>query len=65
MKKYKVLTKKDSPTQYTGEFDPEKWENVINTYAKQGWAIVSCVSVPSNNMNPRAWDLFTVLEKDE
>ena len=47
MKEYKVMTQKDR--WFGGKFDPEKLEGAINSYAAQGWSVVSMAtaSIPS------------------
>ena len=39
MKKYKVLTQKDK--WFSGKFNPQTLEAAINSYAEQGWRVVS------------------------
>ena len=45
-REYKVITQKDK--WFSGKFDPEKVEGVLNSYAKQGWVMkgVATASVP-------------------
>ena len=45
-REYKVITQKDK--WFSGKFDPEKVEGVLNSYAKQGWVMkgVARASVP-------------------
>jgi hypothetical protein len=45
-REYKVITQKDK--WFSGKFDPEKVEGVLNSYAKQGWTMkgVATASVP-------------------
>jgi Domain of unknown function (DUF4177) len=47
VKEYKVLTQKDRF--FGGKFDPEKLEKAINSYAAEGWSVVSVAtaSIPS------------------
>lgn len=47
VKEYKVLTQKDRF--FGGKFDPEKLEKAINSYATQGWSVVSVATanIPS------------------
>jgi hypothetical protein len=47
MKQYKVITQKDRF--FGGKFDPEKLEAAINSYATEGWEVVSVAtaSIPS------------------
>lgn len=42
-KEYKVLTQKDKF--FAGEFSPEKLEPAINSYAAQGWLVVSVATI--------------------
>ncbi len=36
---YKVLTERDS--RFSGSFDPESLETTLNSYASEGWRVVS------------------------
>jgi hypothetical protein len=36
---YKVLTERDA--RFSGSFDPENLERTINSYAAEGWRVVS------------------------
>lgn len=66
MKEYKVLTQKlfKPPFQNT-KFDPEKLEAKINSYAAEGWAVVSVAT----GIHPTFWrqreELVVVMEKDK
>ncbi|MDF2698904.1 MAG: hypothetical protein K0Q49_460 [Haloplasmataceae bacterium] len=42
MKEYKVLTQKDK--WFSGKFDPIKLEGALNSYAQQGWELVTCAT---------------------
>jgi hypothetical protein len=42
---YKVLTKEDR--RWTGKFSPESLEQVLNSYATEGWRVVSTLPVAS------------------
>ena len=42
MKEYKVLSQKDK--WFSGKFDPEKLEQAMNSYAQQGWRVISAFS---------------------
>jgi hypothetical protein len=48
---YKVLTKEDR--RWTGKFSPENLEHMLNTYAAEGWRVVSSLTVTS------MWSLST------
>jgi hypothetical protein len=45
-REYKVITQKDK--WFSGKFDPEKVEGLLNSYAKQGWVMkgIATASVP-------------------
>ena len=36
---YKVLTERDS--RFSGSFDPESLETTLNSYASEGWRVIS------------------------
>ena len=42
---YKVLSKQDR--RWSGKFSPEQLEQVLNSYAAEGWRVVSSVPVAS------------------
>jgi len=42
---YKVLTKEDR--RWSGKFSPESLEHTLNSYAADGWRVVSSVAVAS------------------
>ena len=42
---YKVLTKEDR--RWSGKFNPESLEQVLNSYAAEGWRVVSTFPVAS------------------
>jgi hypothetical protein len=48
---YKVLTKEDR--RWSGKFSPESLESTLNSYAAEGWRVVSSVPVAS------AWSMST------
>ena len=48
---YKVLTKEDR--RWTGKFSPENLEHTLNSYAAEGWRVVSSFPVLS------PWSLST------
>lgn len=58
---YKVLTKEDR--RWSGKFSPENLERALNSYAAEGWRVVSSVPMTS------PWSLSTsqvivVLERE-
>ena len=42
---YKVLTKEDR--RWSGKFSPESLEHTLNSYASEGWRVVSSLPVAS------------------
>ena len=42
---YKVLTKEDR--RWSGKFSPENLEHTLNSYAAEGWRVVSSLMVTS------------------
>lgn len=58
---YKVLTQKDK--WFSGKFDPEKLEEALNAYAKQGWRMrgMATASIPSFGSSRE--ELVFVLER--
>lgn len=58
---YKILTQKDK--WFSGKFDPEKLEQALNAYAKQGWRMrgMATASVPGFGSNRD--ELIFVLER--
>jgi Domain of unknown function (DUF4177) len=42
---YKVITERDAL--FSGAFDPEKLEHTLNTYAADGWRVVSALNAAS------------------
>lgn len=63
-KEYKVLTQRDKC--FAGEFSPEKLEPAINSYAAQGWRVVSVatISLPSGPGGTRE-ELIVVMGRDK
>ncbi|MDR2468172.1 MAG: DUF4177 domain-containing protein [Spirochaetaceae bacterium] len=59
MKKYKVWML--NPTK---KFVPEEIEQELNTYAEQGWRVVSS-NAGKFCVNPQRSDIIIILEKDE
>ncbi len=59
---YKVLTQKDK--WFSGKFDPERLEQALNAYAKQGWRVrgVTSASIPGL-MGGNRDELIVVMER--
>jgi hypothetical protein len=64
IREYKVLTQRDE--RFAGAFAPEKLEQVLNSYAAQGWHVVSVatVPVPETAGGPRN-EMIAVLGRDK
>lgn len=63
MKKYKVLTQKDK--WFSGKFSPEKLEEALNSYAEQGWVVVSAATADIPGFGGSRQELVFILERDE
>lgn len=61
MKEYKVLTQKDRF--FGGKFDPEKLEIAINSYAGEGWEVVSVATASIPSLTGAREELIVVLER--
>jgi len=62
MKEYKVLTQKDRF--FAGKFDPEKLEKAINSYATEGWAVVSVATASIPSLSGAREEMIVVMERD-
>lgn len=58
MKQYKVLTQKGK--WFSGKFDPQRLEEAINSYAKQGWSVKTAFSAVTLSRE----DAVIILERD-
>jgi predicted rRNA methylase YqxC with S4 and FtsJ domains len=63
MKQYKVMTQKDRF--FGGKFDPDKLENAINSYAEQGWQVVSVATASIPSFGGNREELIVVLEREK
>lgn len=63
MKEYKVLTQKDRF--FSGKFDPEKLESAINSYAAQGYAVITSATASIPSMTGTREELIVILERDK
>jgi hypothetical protein len=61
MKQYKVMTQKDRF--FGGKFDPEKLESAINSYAEQGWEVISIATASIASFGGNREELIVVLER--
>jgi hypothetical protein len=62
MKQYKVLTQKDRF--FAGKFDPEKLESAINSYAAEGWEVVSIATASIPSITGTREEMVVVLGRD-
>jgi predicted rRNA methylase YqxC with S4 and FtsJ domains len=63
MKQYKVLTQKDRF--FAGKFDPEKLESAINSYASEGWEVVSIATAKIPSLTGNREELIVVMEREK
>lgn len=59
---YKVLTQKDK--WFAGKFDPMMLEKAINSYAQQGWRVISCATADIPGFGSARQEFITVLERE-
>jgi hypothetical protein len=57
---YKVLTERDS--RFSGSFDPGNLEKALNTYAAEGWRVVSGFTAASVWKSSKS-EIMLVLER--
>ena len=63
MKQYKVLSQKDK--WFSGKFDPQKLEDAINSYAQQGWVVISAFTAEIPGIMGHAREeALVILERD-
>ena len=64
MKEYKVLTQKDK--WFSQKFDPEVLEKALNSYASQGWKVVSAVTATFPGfIGGNREEMVVILERDK
>jgi hypothetical protein len=61
--KYKVLTQKDRF--FGGKFDPEKLEKAINSYAAEGWSVVSVATASIPSLTGTREEMIVVMEREK
>ena len=62
MKQYKVMSQKDKF--FSRKFDPEILEQAINSYAAQGWRVVSVATATIPGFGGNREELIVVFERD-
>ena len=60
---YKVMTQKDRF--FSGKFSPEKLETAINSYAEQGWRVVSMATAKIPGLGNSREELVVLLERGQ
>ena len=64
MKEYKVLTQKDK--WFSGKFDPELLEQAINSYAAQGWRVISAATASFPGLfSGNREEMVIIMERDK
>ena len=63
MKEYKVLTQRDKF--FGGKFDPVKLETVINSYAAEGWAVISMATASVIALGGERDEIIIILEREK
>lgn len=64
MKEYKVLTQKDK--WFSGKFDPELLEKAINSYASQGWRVVTAATASfPGAFTANREEMIIIMERDK
>jgi hypothetical protein len=62
VKEYKVLTQKDRF--FGGKFDPERLEKAINSYATEGWSVVSVATASIPSLTGTREEMIVVMEQE-
>lgn len=63
MKQYKVMTQKDRF--FSGKFDPEKLESAINSYAEQGWTVITTATASIPGFGGNREELIIIMEREK
>jgi hypothetical protein len=59
---YKVVTMKDRF--FSGKFDPEKLESMLNSYAQEGWQLKEATTAKIPSMGGSREEIIFVLERE-
>lgn len=62
MKQYKVLSQKDK--WFSRKFDPETLEQALNSYASQGWQVISIATATIPGLTGAREEMVVVFERD-
>ena len=60
MIEYKVITERDS--RFSGSFDPESLETALNSYAAEGWHVISGFTASSLWKSTKS-EIMIILER--
>ena len=63
MKEYKVLTQKDRF--FGGKFDPDRLEKAMNSYATEGWSVVSVATASIPSLTGTREEMIVVMEREK
>jgi len=65
MTQYKVLTQKDRF--FAGKFKPEKLEAALNSYAEQGWRVITIATatIPGAFGSTHREEMVVVMEREQ
>jgi hypothetical protein len=63
IKQYKVLTQKDRF--FAGKFDPVKLEAALNSYAAEGWQVISVATAEIPGFGNKREELIVVMERSQ
>lgn len=63
MKEYKVLTQRDKF--FGGKFDPVKLETIINSYATEGWTVISMATASVIALGGERDEIIIILEREK
>jgi Domain of unknown function (DUF4177) len=63
MKQYKILSQKDKF--FSGKFDPELLENAINSFAEQGWTVVTMTTASIPSFGGSRDEVVVLFERDK
>lgn len=62
MKQYKVMSQKDK--WFSRKFDPETLETAMNSYASQGWTVISVATASIPGLGGNREELIVIFERD-
>ncbi|MCG2713437.1 MAG: DUF4177 domain-containing protein [Candidatus Omnitrophica bacterium] len=63
MKEYKVLTQRDKF--WGGQFDPAKLEAAMNSFAAEGWTVISVATASVIALGGERDEIIIILEREK